>query len=67
MDALYFLAGAVVVILLGIIVVAIKNRQPRGHDIGIRAHKKEMQALSVEARAKVVERSGLKPPRGTGE
>jgi hypothetical protein len=66
-DALYFLAGAVVVIFLGIIVVAIKNRQPRGHDIGIRAHKKEMQALSVEARAKVVERSGLQPPRRTGE
>ena len=68
MDALWFLAGALVVIALGILVVGVKNRQPRGHDIGIRAHKREMQALSVEARAKVVERSGLQPPpRASGE
>ena len=68
MDALWFLAGALVVIALGVLVVAVKNRQPRGHDIGIRAHQREMRALSVEARAKVVERSGLQPPpRASGE
>jgi hypothetical protein len=67
-DALWFLAGAGVVIVLGTIVVAIRHRQPKGHDIGIRAHRREMQALSVEARSKVVERAGLRPPdRGAGE
>lgn len=68
MDALWFLAGAGVVIVLGTIIVAIRHRQPKGHDIGIRAHRREMDALSVEARSKVVERAGLRPPdRGTGE
>jgi hypothetical protein len=68
MDALWFLAGALVVIVLGTIVVLIRHRQPKGHDIGIRAHQSQMRALSVEARSKVVERAGLRQPeRETGE
>jgi hypothetical protein len=50
MGNLMYLVVAAGVILLGVIVVALRNRTPRTIDSGIRAHERHMGALSLEAR-----------------
>src|SRR5262245_1908523 len=50
MGNLLFLAAALVVIALGILVLAVRAREPRGFDAGIKAHQRHMSALSTETR-----------------
>src|SRR5262249_20823391 len=50
MGNLLFLAAAIVVIALGILVLAVRAREPKGFDAGIKAHQRHMTALSTETR-----------------
>jgi hypothetical protein len=50
MGNLVFLLVALGVIALGTLVLALRAREPRGFDSGIRAHQKHMSALSTEMR-----------------
>jgi len=50
MGNLLFLAAAIVVIALGILVLAVRAREPKGFDAGIKAHQRHMSALSTETR-----------------
>ena len=50
MGNLVFLLVALGVIALGTLVLALRAREPRGFDSGIRAHQKHMSALSTEIR-----------------
>jgi hypothetical protein len=47
-DALAFLVIPVAVMVLGTIVIAIRSREPKGDDIGIKSFHKEMKALSPD-------------------
>jgi hypothetical protein len=50
MGNLVFLLVALGVIALGTLVLALRAREPRGFDSGIKAHRKHMSALSPEIR-----------------
>jgi hypothetical protein len=50
MGNLVFLLVALGVIALGTLVLALRAREPRGFDSGIKAHQKHMSALSPEIR-----------------
>jgi len=60
MNALAFLAIALIISLVGCIVLYLRSRQPTSLESGIDAFKREMQALSPED-----ERDGRRP-RGPG-
>lgn len=50
MRNLVYLLVALGVIGLGTLVLALRAREPKGFDSGIRAHQRHMDALSTEAR-----------------
>jgi hypothetical protein len=50
MGNLVFLLVALGVIALGTLVLALRAREPKGFDSGIKAHQKHMNALSTETR-----------------
>jgi hypothetical protein len=50
MGNLVFLLVALGVIALGTLILALRAREPRGFDSGIRAHQRHMNALSTETR-----------------
>ena len=50
MRNLIYLLVAVGVILLGILIMALRAREPKGFDSGIKAHQRHMEALSTESR-----------------
>jgi hypothetical protein len=50
MRNLVYLLVALGVIGLGMLVMALRAREPKGFDSGIRAHQRHMDALSTEAR-----------------
>lgn len=59
MTSLVFLLGALVLSALGILVLIIRAREPRGLDHGIREFQREMRALAPESRRwPGVDRSG---------
>ncbi|HEX9259474.1 MAG TPA: hypothetical protein VF855_08040 [Acidimicrobiales bacterium] len=60
MDALLFLAGAVVVTVLGAAFLAWRNREPKGDHHGITEFRRNMKALSPEERRAVDEPSGVR-------
>jgi hypothetical protein len=51
-DALAFLVIPVAVMVLGTIVIAIRSREPKSDDIGIKSFQKEMKALSPDGTRK---------------
>jgi hypothetical protein len=74
MGNLLFLGAAIVVIALGILVLAVRAREPKGFDAGIKAHQRHMSALSTETRRdstgidriQPVRRVSPDPENGTG-
>ncbi len=50
MGNLVFLLAAVAVIALGTLILALRAREPKGFDSGIKAHQRHMNALSMETR-----------------
>ena len=50
MRNLLYLLVALGVIALGILVLALRAREPKGFDSGIKAHQRHMDALSTETR-----------------
>lgn len=50
MTSLVFLLGALVLSALGILVLVIRAREPRGVEHGIREFQREMRALAPESR-----------------
>jgi hypothetical protein len=50
MRNLLYLLAALAVIALGILVLALRAREPKGFDSGIKAHRRHMDALSTETR-----------------
>ena len=50
MRNLLYLLAALAVIALGILVMALRAREPKGFDSGIKAHQRHMDALSTETR-----------------
>jgi hypothetical protein len=50
MRNLLYLLAALAVIALGILVLALRAREPKGFDSGIKAHQRHMDALSTETR-----------------
>ena len=50
MRNLVYLLVALGVIALGTLVLALRAREPRGFDSGIKAHQRHMEALSTETR-----------------
>jgi hypothetical protein len=63
-DALAFLVIPVAVMVLGTIVIAIRSREPKGDDVGIKSFKKEMKALSPDGARKAGSDDGgsIRPP-----
>ncbi len=50
MTSLMFLLGALVLSIVGILVLILRAREPRGFDHGIREFQREMRALAPESR-----------------
>jgi hypothetical protein len=50
MRNLVYLLVALGVIALGTLILALRAREPKGFDSGIKAHQRHMDALSTEAR-----------------
>ena len=57
MRNLVYLLVALAVIGLGTLVLALRAREPKGFDSGIRAHQRHMDALSTEAVTALLERA----------
>jgi hypothetical protein len=66
-NAAYLLIAASVII-LGICILALRGRAPRGVDSGIRDHQRHMGALSVQARRNLIAHPAPpSPPTTTGQ
>jgi hypothetical protein len=63
MRNLVYLFVALGVIGLGTLVLALRAREPRGFDSGIKAHQRHMDALSTEARRDTTGIDRIQPMR----
>ena len=63
MRNLLYLLAALAVIALGILVLALRAREPKGFDSGIKAHQRHMDALSTESRKDSIGIDRIEPVR----
>jgi hypothetical protein len=63
MGNLVFLLAALAVIALGTLILALRAREPKGFDSGIKAHQRHMNALSTETRRESTGIDRIQPVR----
>jgi hypothetical protein len=63
MGNLVFLLAALAVIALGTLILALRAREPKGFDSGIKAHQRHMNALSTESRRESTGIDRIQPVR----
>jgi hypothetical protein len=61
MNNLLFLLGAFLLAAVGIVVLVVRAREPRGLDHGVREFQREMRALAPESRRTAVDERGYAP------
>ncbi len=66
MGNLVFLLAALGVIALGTLILALRAREPKGFDSGIKAHQRHMSALSTETRRDSTGIDRIQPVRRVG-